>query len=433
MKCAQLQHTTRHARIRSCSPGRWPTNAPNQHDDGLFARVQWPRTNAAISGGAARCAIVAATPQSGRGQPTVASLKTFHCDKCGQQVFFENVLCERCGSLLGFAEDTGDVHAFEADGEDLWRNLAPDSGDRRYKQCRNYAVERVCNRMIAHDDPQALCAACRLTTIIPSLANEANRVYWYKLERAKRRMLYTLVQLELPVVPRYQDPRRGLAFEFLEYFSGGEPVHTGHSDGVITINIAEADDAHRASTRIQLKEFYRTLLGHFRHEIGHYYFMRLMEDSPMLEQCRALFGDDKLDYAEALQRHYNNGPPQDWQASFISSYATMHPYEDWAETWAHYMHMVDTLDTAAACGLVLEPDHPTEPSMAAESADADARSFSEMIERWFPLTYAMNNLSRSMGTRDSYPFILTPPVIDKLRFVHRVIRTRGQGPIPASR
>ena len=384
------------------------------------------------SGRSTRCVIVAAKRRSGCGQPTVAPLKTFHCDKCGQQVFHENVLCERCGSLLGFVEDTGDVHAFEADGDDLWRSLAPDGGDRRYRQCRNYAVERVCNRMIAHDDPQVLCASCRLTTIIPSLANEANRVYWYKLERAKRRMLYTLVQLDLPIVPRYEDPERGLAFEFLEYFSGGEPVHTGHNDGIITINIAEADDAHRASTRVQMNESYRTLLGHFRHEIGHYYFMRLLEGgSPMLDDCRALFGDDRIDYGQALQRHYDKGPPGNWQQSSISSYATMHPYEDWAETWAHYMHMVDTLDTATACGISLEPEHPEEPSMPVEALDADALSFRDMIERWFPLTYAMNNLARSMGTRDSYPFVLTPPVIDKLRFVHRVIRTKGQGPTPA--
>lgn len=357
-------------------------------------------------------------------------LKTFHCTHCNQQVFFENVRCERCDSTLAYREDDGDISAFATDDDGGWRPLPTESGGRRYRPCRNYIVERVCNRVVPEDDPHALCASCRLTTVIPSLATPGNRAYWYKLERAKRRMLYTLAQLGLPVVPRHEDPARGLAFEFLEYFDGGPPVHTGHNDGLVTINIAEADDARRASARVQMEESYRTLLGHFRHEIGHYYFMRLMEDSPMLPQCRALFGDDEQDYGQALQRHYAEGPPPDWQASFISAYATMHPYEDWAETWAHYMHMVDTLETAAACGMALDPDHPEEPSMPAGPLDADAR-FRDMIARWFPLTYAMNSLNRSMGTRDSYPFTLSPPVVHKLRFVHHAIRTRGAGPLPA--
>lgn len=374
-----------------------------------------------------------ATPRRHPAGHRGTTLKNFHCDHCNQHVFYENTSCERCGHVLGFVEDTGQVQAFVSDVGDTWRSAAPDMEDRRYRQCHNYAVERVCNRMIPHDDPHTLCQACRLTTIIPSLASPQNRKYWYRLERAKRRMLYTLVQLDLPVVSRHDDPERGLAFEFLEYFSGGPPVHTGHNDGLITINIAEADDAHRASTRVQMDEPYRTLLGHFRHEIGHYYFMRLVEEGPMIDQCRALFGDDRLDYGAALQRHYDNGPPQHWRTSYISAYATMHPYEDWAESWAHYMHMVDTLETAAACGMALEPDHPEEPTMSADPLDADAPAFRDMIKRWLPLTYALNRLNRSMGTRDSYPFTLTRPVLDKLWFVHRVIRTRGQGPAPAIR
>jgi hypothetical protein len=345
-------------------------------------------------------------------------------------VFFENVRCERCDSTLGYREDVGDISAFATDDDGGWRVLPADAGGRRYRPCQNYAVERVCNRVVPHADPNALCESCRLTTVIPSLAKPGNRAYWYKLERAKRRMLHTLAQLGLPVVPRHEDPERGLAFEFLEYFSGGPPVHTGHNDGLVTINVAEADDAHRASARVQMDESYRTLLGHFRHEIGHYYFMRLMEDSPMLAQCRELFGDDELDYSQALQRHYAEGPPLDWQASYISAYATMHPYEDWAETWAHYMHMVDTLDTAAACGIALAPQHPDEPTMPAEALDPETRTFRDLIARWLPRTYAMNSLNRSRGTRDSYPFTLTPPVVQKLRFIHHVIRTQGQAQAP---
>jgi hypothetical protein len=357
----------------------------------------------------------------------VPALNTFHCTHCNQQVFYENVSCERCGHVLGFFEDSGEIGAFETNGDGTWGHV-PDKDGRRYRQCHNYAVERVCNRMIDAGDPQPLCASCRLTTVIPSLSSDQNRAYWYKLERAKRRMLYTLRQLGLPVVTRQDDPEAGLAFEFLEDFGHGPPVHTGHNDGLITINLAEADDAHRASARVQMNEPYRTLLGHFRHEIGHYYFMRLMElpDSPMLAQCREIFGDDEQDYTAALQRHYEQGPPADWQTDFISSYATMHPYEDWAETWAHYMHMVDTLETAAACGLSLTPEHPGEPVLPAEPLDLETQTFRGMIARWFPLTYALNSLNRSMGTRDSYPFTLTPAVVRKLRFIHHVVRTQGK-------
>ena len=357
---------------------------------------------------------------------TPIALRTYHCSRCHQQVFHENVLCERCDAMLGFIEDAGELSAFEPWPDGSWRALAPGVGEVRYRQCHNYAVEHVCNRMIPLDDPATLCRSCRLTAVIPSLSEARNRALWYQLERAKRRLLYTLNQLELPVVSRDEDPETGLVFEFLADAEGAPKVHTGHDDGLITINIAEADDAHRARVRAQMKEPYRTLLGHFRHEIGHYYFLRLMTDSPLLDDCRALFGDDREDYGEAMKRHYANGAPDDWQASYISAYATMHPYEDWAETWAHYMHMVDTLETASACGLHLAPPDPTEPSMTALDVDRVTRSFNDMIARWFPLTYALNSLNRSMGMPDTYPFTLGPPVIEKLRFVHRVIKTQGE-------
>jgi hypothetical protein len=352
-------------------------------------------------------------------------MKTFHCDHCNQQVFFENVLCERCGHMLGYIADLGEISSFEPDDNGFWRSLDANAAGLSYKQCHNYAVERVCNRMIPLDDPAALCRSCRLTLTIPALTSGQNREYWYRLERAKRRLLYTLNQLGLPVVSRHDDPASGLAFEFLEDTTDGTRVHTGHSDGLITLNIAEADDAHREQARTQMNEPYRTLLGHFRHEIGHYYFMRLMHDSPLLEQCRTLFGDERADYGQALQRHYQEGPPAHWDANYISAYATMHPFEDWAETWAHYMHMVDTLETASACGLALAPQNPVEPSLPAEPVDTVTRSFTDMIDRWFPLTYALNSLNRSMGQMDGYPFALAPPVIDKLRFIHRVIKTHA--------
>jgi hypothetical protein len=91
------------------------------------------------------------------------------------------------------------------------------------------------------------------------------------------------------------------------------------------------------------------LLGHFRHEVGHYFWDRLVATDPhQLEEFRVLFGDDRQDYGEALKRHYDEGAPANWQDTYISMYATMHPWEDFAETWAHYLHIVDTLETAGA-------------------------------------------------------------------------------------
>jgi hypothetical protein len=242
---------------------------------------------------------------------------------------------------------------------------------------------------------------------------------------AKRRLLYTLAELGLDVKSRQEDPERGLAFEFLEDVGNGSRVMTGHDNGVITLNVAEADDAHRENVRTAMGEPYRTLLGHFRHETGHYYFSQLVDNSPhWLEPFCELFGDERADYGEALNAHYRNGAPADWQASYISAYATMHPWEDWAETWAHYMLIVDVLDTSTSYGVALLPDDPGEPTLNDRTPVEDA-SFDNLMKRWFPLTYALNSLNRSLGMPDGYPFALAAPVVDKLRFVHRVIADAG--------
>lgn len=356
-------------------------------------------------------------------------MKTFHCDHCNQLVFFENARCERCDSLLGYEPLTGAMHAYEDAGDGTWRSLAADAQGALYRQCHNYAVENVCNGMIPADSDATLCRACQFTGTIPNLERPDNRLYWYKFETAKRRLLYALGTLELPLVTRAEDAEHGLQFEFLEDTPGGQRVMTGHDHGLITMNIAEADDAHRESTRVSLHEPYRTLLGHFRHEVGHYYFDRLVAptpDSRWLEPFRALFGDERADYSAALATHYEQGAPADWAERHVSAYASMHPWEDWAETWAHYLHMVDTLDTAAACGLALLPGVPDEPVLL-DQTPVDEASFDSLMTRWFPLTYALNSLNRSLGMPDGYPFALAPPVVDKLRFVHRVISASAQG------
>lgn len=351
-------------------------------------------------------------------------MKTFHCNRCAHLVFFENVQCERCQAMLGYVPELDEINAFEDAGEGRWRSLHPDADGALYRQCHNYAVENVCNWMIPADDPDTLCRSCQLTRVIPNLTAPDNRLYWYRLEIAKRRLLYTLAELGVQVQSRKQNPQDGLEFEFLEDGGDGRVVMTGHDNGLITLNIAEADDAYRESTRTAMGEPYRTLLGHFRHETGHYYFDRLVVGTPWLEPFRALFGDESADYAAALDAYYRDGAPADWQQSYISAYATMHPWEDWAETWAHYLLIVDVLDTSTSYGVALLPSDPSEPTLNDQTPVEDA-SFENLMKRWFPLTYVLNSLNRSLGMADGYPFTLAAPVVEKLRLVHRIIEASG--------
>ena len=253
--------------------------------------------------------------------------------------------------------------------------------------------------------------ACRLNRTIPNLAKAANREYWNLIEDAKRRLVYALLSMNLPVLSQTRGWPHGLAFDFIEDHASGdvaERVLTRHEDGVITINVAEADDVIRTMARRQMNERYRTLLGHFRHESAHYYFDTLINDATQRAAFRDLFGDERQDYQQALDTYYANGPPAHWEGRHISAYATAHPAEDWAETWAHYLHIHDCLETALAHGLV-------PPSGA---------SFAAMLETWQGLSVALNELNRSIGLSDAYPFVISPAVAGKLEFVHALLVAR---------
>jgi hypothetical protein len=358
-------------------------------------------------------------------------MKTFHCDVCDNLVYFENVRCESCGHELAFVPALGSVTAIAAGDAGLWRRALPagkavPADAPQYRKCRNYEQESACNWAMDADDPGPYCISCRLTETIPDLSQPGNREAWVKLETAKRRLICSLLELKLPVQGKAVVPE-GLLFRFMAddpQAPGAEgKVLTGHDDGTIVINIAEADDAERERRRLQMHEPYRTLLGHLRHEIGHYYWDVLIRDSARLEAYRQLFGNERADYMESLQRHYQTGGPPDWRERFVSVYATSHPWEDWAETWAHYMHISDTLETADVSGLALRPRHRNEPKLAPVPAPSNpaARDFDEMIERWLSLTYLLNNLNRGLGLGDAYPFVLSAPALDKLRFVHETI------------
>lgn len=355
-------------------------------------------------------------------------MKTFHCDHCGALVFFENVSCVQCGHALGFLPDIMDLAALEPDGTDQWKSLAAEAQGRLYRACANGRVYSVCNWFVPADESDEFCSACRLNTMVPDASVPEYHALWHKVEIAKRRLVYTLRQLRLSIVgpPGEMCPR--LQFRFLADAPGAAPVLTGYENGVITLNLAEADDAEREKRRTQLHEPQRTLVGHFRHESGHYYWNALVANSRWHEPFRLLFGDERADYGQALEVYYAKGSAADWASRCVSAYASAHPWEDWAETWAHYLQMVDTLETAAGFGMSIRPRHPSAKTISAEphQALAPGGTFDTMMEHWFPLTYALNSLNRGVGVSELYPFVLSNLAVEKLRFVHELISQREQ-------
>ncbi|MCW2989784.1 MAG: hypothetical protein JWM73_378 [Solirubrobacterales bacterium] len=322
-------------------------------------------------------------------------MRVFACPTCRHLVTFESVVCLHCRTELAFDPAPREIVA-------------------NTERCANAEIA-ACNWTAA--GPGLLCASCALTRTRPADSDAAGMAAFPAAEAAKRRLLFALGELGLPW--------DGVRFELLS--SAAEPVMTGHADGVVTLDLAEADPASREQRRTDLDEPYRTVLGHLRHEIGHYYQDVLVpEGSADREEMREIFGDERASYQEALDRHYASGPPEDWPAHFVSAYATMHPWEDWAETFAHYLHIRDALQTAAAHGLVVEgPAIPVadEAPLAAEPVeDGDIR---ELIDAWLPLSYALNAMNRSLGARDAYPFVISRSVMAKLGFVHRRMDGRG--------
>lgn len=409
-------------------------------------------------------------------------MKLFSCDNCEQPLFFENVLCLNCGSKLAVLPEPGlplaalvavEPIAPEAAAEVTTQNVAetpPDlsapaptpiptpalwqrfqrSDDEaappadaaptadtnagntpnaapRYRLCHNHEVYQACNFAVAEEDSNPLCISCRQTQLLPDLSLPDNVQRWARVESAKRRMFYTLARLGLAATRNTETSLFSPVYQFLADVPGQPPVMTGHANGVITLNVAEADDDERARRRVALGEPYRTLLGHLRHESGHFYWDRLIRDGNRIDDFRAVFGDESQDYGLALQAHYANhsaAPSTIWHGAFVSAYAQAHPWEDWAETWAHYLHMVDLLETAAAyqTSLVIPspgPDETQTPDNPFEGGESD---FDAMIQQWVPVTLLLNSLNRSLGQNDAYPFALSEAALHKLRFVHEVIQ-----------
>ncbi len=350
-------------------------------------------------------------------------MKLFQCQHCRQPAYFENTSCSNCKTLLGFDPIQLGLLALPDRGEE---GELIDSSGSTYRYCQNQKQEG-CNWLIPHSDPGRFCIACTLNRVIPDLSNPAFKKRWQTIETAKHRLIYALLRWDLPFFPRNETTGSGLGFDF-KASQNQENVLTGHASGIITMNIAEADDVERAMAKKQMDEVYRTVLGHFRHEIGHYYWEVLVAGSESLEEFRSLFGDERVSYANALKIHYQNGAPSNWQQNYISSYASSHPWEDWAETWAHYLHLVDTLETAFSFGLTINPkleQHPAGTSTFISEDPYLCADFSKLLHQWIPLSLALNSLNRSMGLPDSYPFVISPVIAKKMAFVHKLIRKGG--------
>lgn len=349
-------------------------------------------------------------------------MKLFKCSHCGQLIYFENTFCESCGKPLGFEPDSLQLVTLNAE-ENGQLAIAGKKTKTRYRYCDN-SQHGVCNWLVPAANATRFCKACELNRTIPDISRPEYMERWQTIETAKHRLIYSLLRMRLPLVSKTVDEEKGLAFDFIADDGSGENerVLTGHQNGLITINIAEADDIERETAKKMMNEVYRTVLGHFRHEIAHYYWEVLIAPFPeTLEQYRNIFGDDSIDYAEALKAHYENGNPPDWNLNFISAYASTHPWEDWAETWAHYMHIIDTLETAYSFGIKIETTNASKVKAEIKKDPYQAENFDSLINLWLPLTFAMNSLNRSMGLNDLYPFLISPVVKGKMRFIHELI------------
>jgi hypothetical protein len=357
---------------------------------------------------------------------------------CARPIFFRNSQCLACKTPLGYEPHHAWLLPLQAGpAEGTWQAIGESgNGESLYRRCANFDNAAGCNWLVDADAQgvaaQPLCVACRLNRMIPDLSITLNQERWRSIEVAKRRLVSALLLLGLPVKSKMEDPDHGLCFDLLSPTPTAPRVLTGHENGLITLNIEEADDAVREKTRAAMHEPYRTMLGHFRHEVGHYYWERLVANSDWLEPFRQVFGDERTDYATALQQHYQNGAPPDWALNHVSAYASSHPWEDWAETWAHYLHMMDTLDTVLGYGIDLDEAEQNiqvfTPVTLFRPDDPGAETFLRFANAWVTVSGMMNELARSMGQSDLYPFVLPVKAVAKLQLIHLVVMSaRDQG------
>ena len=347
-------------------------------------------------------------------------MKLYTCANCSNPVYFENNVCLVCGHALGFDIESLSIRSLALKPGGEYNDLKV--AEKNYRYCAN-SSHGTCNWLVPLESPETLCLACSFNRTIPSLDKSENLKRWKKIENAKHRLIYSLLRLKLPLKPKAAEEDSGLYFDFLENLNEEARVLTGHANGTITLNIEEASEAERVRHKLDLGEKYRTLLGHFRHEIGHYYWELLIKDKPVIGAYRKIFGDERKDYGQALEQYYDSGAPENWNDHYISPYATAHSWEDWAETWSHYLHLMDTLETAYAFGTTIKPYKLKEQEEMQAEVRTDpyrSRDFEEIFKMWLPITFAFNSINRSMGHDDFYPFVISAVVKEKLNFIHNI-------------
>ena len=356
----------------------------------------------------------------------------YPCPNCHRLNHFEVRVCPSCAFTLGY-DPASDGFLFLGDGATIWRDGAGNAHD--VAVCANNNAYAVCNWLVGTNDSTPYCRACRHNRTIPDLTVPTVPERWGKIEAAKRRLFHTLIKLALPLETKAEevDEIQGLAFDFLydpaAEQQGQAQVYTGHDGGIITLNLIEADDAARERARSAMGEPYRTLLGHFRHEVGHHYWSRLVEtDDRELAAFRAIFGDETIDYAKALADHYGGSGGKVWTDDYVSYYATSHPWEDFAETFAHYLHMVDTLATVGGMDMRMAALPGQDEALPVQvNFDPYTAPTEALTAQMMPYSFALNAVNRSMGQPDLYPFHLSPAITAKIDYVNRLVaKAAGQ-------
>ena len=359
-------------------------------------------------------------------------MKPYPCPNCGRPTHFEVRVCPNCSFTLGY-DPASDKLLFLADKLTTWRDNQAQPHD--VVVCANNNEYAVCNWLVPAGGPDPLCLACRHNRTIPDLTGPTVPERWAKIEAAKRRLFHTLITLKLPIETQAEAEANGttpgLTFDFL-YDPVGEQtgtvqITTGHENGLVTLNILEADDVQRERMRTGLDEPYRTLLGHFRHEVGHYYWARLIENTAELDAFRQMFGDERISYEDAKNKHYGDSG-SGWSDDYVSAYATMHPWEDFAETFAHLMHIIDALATIDGFGMRMTawPGVEEQPEVTFDPYHADIR---QLVSEWRPFAFAENSIARAMGQADLYPFHLSEKIVAKLDYINRLLQRAGKGDI----
>jgi hypothetical protein len=359
-------------------------------------------------------------------------MKPYPCPNCARPNHFEVRVCPNCSFTLGY-DPASDQLLFLGDGATTWRDA--EGAEHDVVVCANNNDYKICNWLVPSVGDQPLCLACKHNRTIPDLTGPNVPERWAKIEAAKRRLFHTLLHMNLPIETVAEAEANGtspgLSFDFL-YDPVGEQtgtvqITTGHEAGVITLNLLEADDVQRERMRTRLGEPYRTILGHFRHEVGHYYFSRLIEDTDEVENFRKVFGDERVSYEQAKSQHYGEGG-SGWTTDYVSAYATMHPWEDFAETFAHLMHIVDALATLDGFGMRMTKWHWQEDEPGVDFDPYRAET-SQLVQQWGPFAFAENAVNRSMGQPDLYPFQLSQTIVNKIDYINRLLRRAGDGDV----